>query len=131
MAAISVKSAARAIAVASGPGFRRSISTARVSLMPPKSDQVTHTGQSWDDDDHRSLRFMDKTKETNTKWAIDLIAAVPPIMVDKRVVACEGHHPDHPKNPALGHPKVYINLDSHEPVACIYCGLRYQFKAHE
>ena len=89
-------------------------------------DQVTHTGQSWDDNDLRGLRFMDKTKETNTKWAIDLIAAVPPIMVDKRVVACEGG-----PNPALGHPKIYINLDSHEPVACIYCGLRYQLKKHE
>ena len=28
---------------------------------------------------------------------------------------------------ALGHPKVYINLDGGEPVACIYCGLRYVF----
>lgn len=39
------------------------------------------------------------------------IAQVPPKLVDKRVVACEGD-----SNPALGHPKVYINLDSHDPV---------------
>ena len=90
-----------------------------------KKDEVTHTGQSWDEKDLRSLRFMNKTKETNTMWAIDLIAKVPPILVDKRVVACDGG-----SNPALGHPKVYINLDSHEPKACIYCGLRYQFKGH-
>ena len=88
-------------------------------------DEVTHTGQSWDETDLRSARFMDKTKETNTAWAIDLIAKVPPKLVDKRVVACEGD-----PNPALGHPKVYISLDSHEPVSCIYCGLRYQLQGH-
>ena len=27
---------------------------------------------------------------------------------------------------ALGHPKVYINLDDGEPHGCIYCGLRFQ-----
>ena len=32
-------------------------------------------------------------------------------MVSHRIVACEGD-----PNPALGHPKVYINLDTHEPV---------------
>ena len=89
------------------------------------ADQETHTGQSWENNDLRSMRFMDKSKETNTNWAIDLIAKVPPIMVDKNVVACEGS-----PNPALGHPKVYINLDNHDPVNCIYCGLRYQLKAH-
>ena len=68
---------------------------------------------------------MDKTKETNASWAIDLIEKVPPITVHKRVVSCDGG-PD----PARGHPKVYINVDSHEPVSCIYCGLRYQLKGH-
>ena len=68
---------------------------------------------------------MDKTKETNTKWAIDLIANVPPIIVEKNVVACDGG-----ANPALGHPKVFINLDSHDPVGCIYCGQRFQLKGH-
>ena len=90
-----------------------------------ESDQVTHTGQTWEDSDLRSARFMGKAKETNTKWAIDLIAKVPPKLVDKNVVACDGG-----PNPALGHPKVYINLDGHEPVGCIYCGLRYQLKPH-
>jgi NADH dehydrogenase (ubiquinone) Fe-S protein 6 len=85
------------------------------------NDQVTHTGQSWAEDDPRSARFMVKAKQTNTRWAIDLIAQVPPIIVNKRVVACQGD-----PNPALGHPKVFINVDAHEPVACIYCGLRYQ-----
>ena len=60
-------------------------------------------------------------KEVNTNWAIKLINKIPVIMVNKRVVACTGGD-----NPALGHPKVYINLDNYEPVCCIYCGLRYQ-----
>ena len=86
-------------------------------------DQSTHTGQAWDFNDPRSLRFMTNSKQTNSRWAIDLIAQVPPKMVSSKVVACEGD-----KNPALGHPKVFINLDKHEPVACIYCGLRYQLE---
>ena len=92
------------------------------------NDEATHTGQTWAEDDLRQLRFMDRegrTKQTNTRWAIDLIAQVPPIMVDTRIVGCEGD-----PNPALGHPKVYINLDTHDPVTCIYCGLRYQLRAH-
>ena len=89
------------------------------------ADQETHTGQSWEDNDLRSARFMDKTKETNTNWAIDLISKVPPVQVNKRIVACEGS-----PNPALGHPKVYINLDTHDPETCIYCGLRYQYQSH-
>jgi len=89
--------------------------------------KVIHTGQEWTEDDLRSQRFQDvNQKEVNTKWAIDLIAQVPPIMCDKRVVACDGG-----SNPALGHPRVYINLDTYEPVACIYCGLRYQLKKHD
>ena len=89
------------------------------------NDQMTHTGQTWSEDDKRNLRFMDRTKQTNTRWAIDLIAEVPPKIVEKRIVACEGD-----PNPALGHPKVYINLDTHDPVSCIYCGHLYQLKEH-
>merc|ERR1711894_596796 len=54
------------------------------------NDEATHTGQTWAEDDLRQLRFMDRegrTKQTNTRWAIDLIAQVPPIMVDTRIVA--------------------------------------------
>ena len=29
---------------------------------------------------------------------------------------------------ALGHPRVYINLDEGVPVSCIYCALRYVYK---
>ena len=43
------------------------------------------------------------------------ISKVPPKQVTHRVVACEGD-----PNPALGHPKVYINLESHEPVILLF-----------
>ena len=86
-----------------------------------KGDQLTHTGQTWDKDDTRSARFMGRDKQTNENWAIDLIQEVPVKTVHTRVVGCEGDD-----NPALGHPKVFINLDDHKPVGCIYCGLRYQ-----
>ncbi|ORY83168.1 zinc-finger domain-domain-containing protein [Protomyces lactucae-debilis] len=57
--------------------------------------------------------------------AIQLIAQQPIRMSDKRIIACDGG------GGALGHPKVYINLDKHgEPHACNYCGLRFQMKAH-
>ena len=85
-------------------------------------DQVTHTGQQWDKDDVRSARFMDKEKQTNQRWAADLIQEMPVIKVKTRIVATTGH-----PNPALGHPKVFINLDSNEPVTCNYSGLRYQY----
>merc|ERR1711976_1017923 len=44
------------------------------------TDQETHTGQQWDVDDVRSARFMGgKQKQTNQRWAMDLINEVPVI----------------------------------------------------
>ncbi|KAL5017889.1 hypothetical protein ScPMuIL_003611 [Solemya velum] len=39
------------------------------------ADEVTHTGQVWEKDDYRRVRFMDKQKMVNKDFAIDLIAA--------------------------------------------------------
>ncbi|EDV25500.1 uncharacterized protein TRIADDRAFT_17646, partial [Trichoplax adhaerens] len=85
---------------------------------------VTHTGQVFDKNDRRRARFIDREKEAsnhqvNERFAIDLINEVPPIKVKGRHVWCDGG------NSALGHPKVYINLDSPGPQICAYCGLRY------
>lgn len=86
-----------------------------------KGDQVIHTGQTWDEADPRSARFSvtGLTKETNDRWAIDLIAAVPPKVVTTRKVSCDGG------GGALGHPKIFINLDPEGPQSCNYCGLRF------
>ena len=58
-----------------------------VSVM--KLDQVTHTGQQFAEGDQRNARFgvTGLEKQVNTQWAIDLIAAVPPTLVTKRVVS--------------------------------------------
>merc|ERR1719483_1536960 len=82
--------------------------TRTLSLSAPKPDQ-------------RSARFAvtGLDKQVNTQWAIDLIAAVPPTVVTKRVVSCDGG------GGALGHPKIFINLDQSGPQSCNYCGLRF------
>jgi len=102
----------------------RMTATRSLSLGQPSMDKPTHTGQQWDESDPRNVRFSvtGLEKQVNDKWAIDLIKEVPPIVVNKRIVACDGG------GGALGHPKVYINLDGGEPVSCIYCQLRYVFK---
>ncbi len=85
------------------------------------ADEVTHTGQQWDGDDLRSARWMHHTKQVNPNWAADLIAKVPDIEVNTHVVACDGG------GGALGHPRVFINLDGPEPRECIYCQQKYVF----
>lgn len=108
---------ARAVTKAGRLTLARTIS----SSAPRKADQPTHTGQSWDENDPRSARFSvtGLEKQTNTRWAIDLIKEVPPKVVTTRKVSCDGG------GGALGHPKIYINLDPEGPQSCNYCGLRF------
>ncbi|XP_015603980.1 NADH dehydrogenase [ubiquinone] iron-sulfur protein 6, mitochondrial [Cephus cinctus] len=87
-------------------------------------DKVTHTGQKWDDDDPRLVRFVDRQKLVNPNWAINLIAEVPPNKAKDRVVYCNGG------GGPLGHPKVYINLDKPGNHSCGYCGLRFYKEDH-
>nr|CAG4638898.1 EOG090X0NBY [Cyclestheria hislopi] len=82
-------------------------------------DVPTHTGQQWDQNDVRLARFENNKKQINPRFAIDLIAQVPPKVVKERVIACEGG------GGALGHPKVYINVDKPGNHICGYCGLRF------
>ena len=65
---------------------RRSLS---LSSTLQKPDQVTHTGQQYSEADPRNVRFAvtGLQKQVNSKWAIDLIAEVPPIRVNKRIVS--------------------------------------------
>ena len=64
---------------------RRSLSLSTRLQYP---DQETHTGQQFSESDPRNVRFAvtGLQKQVNNKWAIDLIAEVPPIRVNKRVV---------------------------------------------
>ena len=62
--------------------------------------------QTFDKDDYRLARFIDKSKQVNPNWAIKLIDDTPPEVQKDRIVACDGG------GGPLGHPKVYINLVS-------------------
>ncbi|KAI8909761.1 zinc-finger domain-containing protein [Gorgonomyces haynaldii] len=58
--------------------------------------------------------------QPNPPSAQELIAQVPVKKVHSRIISCDGG------GGALGHPKVYINLDKPGPAACGYCGLRFE-----
>ncbi|XP_048224313.1 NADH dehydrogenase [ubiquinone] iron-sulfur protein 6, mitochondrial [Perognathus longimembris pacificus] len=90
--------------------------------LAPTGEKITHTGQVYDDKDYRKVRFVGRQKEVNKNFAIELIAEQPVSEVEHRVIACDGG------GGALGHPKVYINLDKETKTDCGYCGL--QFKQH-
>uniref|UniRef100_A0A8C3WHK1 NADH dehydrogenase [ubiquinone] iron-sulfur protein 6, mitochondrial n=1 Tax=Catagonus wagneri TaxID=51154 RepID=A0A8C3WHK1_9CETA len=89
----------------------------------PTGEKVTHTGQAYDDKDYRRVRFIDRQKEVNENFAVDLVAEEPVSEVGSRVVSCDGG------GGALGHPRVFINLDKETKTGtCGYCGL--QFRQH-
>ncbi|XP_061738526.1 NADH dehydrogenase [ubiquinone] iron-sulfur protein 6, mitochondrial [Nerophis ophidion] len=88
-------------------------------------EAITHTGQVFDGKDPRRARFVGRQKEVNTNFAIKLVAEEPVTYIEDRVVSCDGG------GGALGHPKVYINLDKDTKVGtCGYCGLQFKQKHH-
>lgn len=52
--------------------------------------------------------------------AIELISQEPVRLVNGGKIWCDGGHA------GVGHPKVYLNLESGNPVTCGYCGIRFQ-----
>ncbi|KAG5842419.1 hypothetical protein ANANG_G00177460 [Anguilla anguilla] len=95
------------------------------ALVSSSGEKITHTGQVYDEQDVRKARFVNRQKEVNENFAIRLVAEEPVTDVEARVVSCDGG------GGALGHPKVYINLDKETQAGtCGYCGLRFQQKHH-
>ncbi|CAG9771943.1 unnamed protein product [Ceutorhynchus assimilis] len=82
-------------------------------------EKETHTGQKWEENDYRLSRFVDRPKNVNPNFAINLIDEVPPKQCKDRVVWCDGG------SGPTGHPKVFINLDRPGNHTCGYCGLRF------
>uniref|UniRef100_A0A8D2J2K9 NADH dehydrogenase [ubiquinone] iron-sulfur protein 6, mitochondrial n=1 Tax=Varanus komodoensis TaxID=61221 RepID=A0A8D2J2K9_VARKO len=81
--------------------------------------------QVYEENDYRRVRFVGRQKEVNENFAIDLIAEQQVNEVESRVIFCDGG------GGALGHPKVYINLDKDTKTGtCGYCGLQYKQKHH-
>lgn len=63
--------------------------------------------------------------QVNENFAIDLIAEQPVSEVGSRVISCDGG------GGALGHPRVYINLDKETKTGtCGYCGLQFRQPHH-
>ncbi|XP_059411310.1 NADH dehydrogenase [ubiquinone] iron-sulfur protein 6, mitochondrial [Carassius carassius] len=88
-------------------------------------ETITHTGQVYDETDVRRARFIGRQKEVNENFAINLVAEEPVTHIESRVVSCDGG------GGALGHPKVYINLDKETKIGtCGYCGLQFKQKHH-
>ncbi|KAF3707692.1 NADH dehydrogenase [ubiquinone] iron-sulfur protein 6, mitochondrial Complex I-13kD-A [Channa argus] len=111
----------------------------RYSLEVAKTGEpITHTGQVFDEKDPRRARFIGRQKEVshyvcyiktslmvNKNFAIKLVAEEQVKDIEDRVVSCDGG------GGALGHPKVYINLDKDTKVGtCGYCGLQFKQKHH-
>ncbi|CAI2734493.1 unnamed protein product [Schistosoma spindalis] len=80
---------------------------------------VTHTGQTFSLNDPSVARFTIGDKLVNKQFAEKLIAEVPPIACKENIISCDGG------GGALGHPKIYINLDQPGNHTCGYCGLRF------
>ncbi|KAG8442574.1 hypothetical protein GDO86_011385 [Hymenochirus boettgeri] len=93
--------------------------------MSITGEKVTHTGQVFDENDYRKVRFVGQQKEVNEQFAINLIAEQPVNEVESHIISCDGG------GGALGHPKVYINLDKEtKNGTCGYCGLQFKQKHH-
>nr|XP_014333229.1 PREDICTED: NADH dehydrogenase [ubiquinone] iron-sulfur protein 6, mitochondrial [Bos mutus] len=93
----------------------------------PGLPRPTHPScfQVYDDGDYRKVRFVGRQKEVNENFAIDLIAEQPVSQVGSRVISCDGG------GGALGHPRVYINLDKETKTGtCGYCGLQFRQQHH-
>ena len=88
---------------------------AEINLNEP----VTHTDQQFAPDDYRRIRFQNVDKKlVNKNFAIDLVAKEPIVVCKNRTVWSSGGGP-------LGHPKIYLNLDSDEVHTCGYSGRRF------
>ncbi|KAF7232195.1 hypothetical protein EG68_12102 [Paragonimus skrjabini miyazakii] len=101
------------------------LNIARLSSAVNSASEVTHTGQTFSANDHSVARFTLSGKLVNRQFAEKLIAEVPPTPCHEHVVSCDGG------GGALGHPKVYINLDQPGSHTCGYCGLRYYLEDHK
>ena len=87
------------------------------------SSEVGHTGQQFPEGDQRNARYLGgKQKEVNPNFAVKMVAEEPVEVTGATHAWCSGGHG------ALGHPKVFVNLDKGITKACGYCGK--QFRAH-
>merc|ERR1739848_490053 len=94
-----------------------------------KPDKITHTGQYYDEEDWRNVRFNARhaKKLVNRNWAADLTAEIEPIAVSGDSVMCDGSRDPvtgHPIPGEQGHPRVWVNIEKGKTGTCIYWCLR-------
>merc|ERR1711974_383200 len=104
-------------------GFKDGKFIAKAGNAIAVSDNVTHTGQYFDENDLVNVKFTGKgqTKLVNPNWAIDLVNDIPPIAVHGKTAMCDGSLDPvtgQPTPGAMGHPKVYINLEKGKVETC-------------
>jgi NADH dehydrogenase (ubiquinone) Fe-S protein 6 len=94
--------------------FVRYSSSKAVVPQAPNSDKVWSASQTIKSAALVGPRFeqMNMQFQPNPPSAMECIAKVPIAKVASRVVSCDGG------GGALGHPKVYINLDKPGPASC-------------
>ncbi|XP_016371769.1 NADH dehydrogenase [ubiquinone] iron-sulfur protein 6, mitochondrial-like [Sinocyclocheilus rhinocerous] len=117
-----------------GKNTKALLSGLRLSAVPAQQysvevsiygEKITHTGQVYNENDVRRARFIGRQKEVNENFAISLVAEEPVTCIESRVVSCDGG------GGAIGHPRVYINLDKEtKSGTCGYCGLQFKQKHH-
>ncbi|CAD5115772.1 DgyrCDS4716 [Dimorphilus gyrociliatus] len=88
-----------------------------------EAEAITHTGQQYSADDYRRARFEIGQKIVTKKFAIDMIREDPVVVSENRVVWSDS-------GGALGHPKVYINLDKPGVHTCGYSGRKFVNKKY-
>lgn len=112
--------------------MRKDILTRIKSVLPTSlTAQAENSAQTWSSsqksrqDAYKDVRFTDVDLSTQPRplAAIQLVNAEPIVQVHSRVVSCSG-------GGALGHPKIYINLDKPNAHSCMYCGKRFTQSHH-
>ena len=67
---------------------------------------------------------MRPVPQINDQFAIDLVAEEPVVVIKGNHTFCDG-------GKALGHPRVFINLDPPKVQDCGYCGKRFVSETHK
>ncbi|KAM6088407.1 NADH dehydrogenase [ubiquinone] iron-sulfur protein 6, mitochondrial isoform 2-T2 [Chlamydotis macqueenii] len=110
---------------APGATFRRLLPLSRPLLSRPVAAAAAVSVRSYGVRASETGELVTHTGQVNKNFAIDLIAEQPVSEVESRVISCDGG------GGALGHPKVYINLDKDTKTGtCGYCGLQFKQKHH-
>ncbi|WVF70330.1 hypothetical protein IAT40_005120 [Kwoniella sp. CBS 6097] len=109
------------------PSKQPSSSTTPNLQQSPNVPSTWSTGQNPKPHAYDNQRFEQTALEwqPNPQSAMGMVAQDAVRLVHGRKATCDGGMG------ALGHPKVFINLDKPGPKVCGYCGIRFEQAHHE